>query len=596
MHGDHQEHQVAVRPRTRARRRVRAWLRLVLRRWSWPLIGIAVLGVLAVGYWGFSRYQPPDGATYPRLTRMYLSLQLFFLDGGNVSGPLPWQLEMARVAAPALAALAALRTAAAVARSQLDRSRIRRQRHHVVVAGVSDAGMRLSLELAQQGYHVVVVDESVTPAAANELRSAGALVLEADPCRVETLRTARVHRADRVVVFTPDDGRTVRVVAAARELLAGDAPGGVVACVAQLTDPDLCTVLNADELQRGAAARLRVDFLDPQAVGAAALLRRYPPRLSECSTVPTVMVIGGGDVACRVQVALARDSKAVPTDTPICLVGVRPEQLAERVARSPELSRFARLSASGDLGHALAEAGRPLVAYVCDQEEQEAVRHTIELRRALHGPSRVLVVRPDVTPLTRLLAHDGTDDGPAIQVVGLQDLAWRPELLLYGTAELLAQALHEIYLAHRSADQAGDDGDLSLRPWDELPDSLRASNRSHAAHIPVKLRAVDRILTPATPAAVPPFTPQEIECMSVLEHERWVDERWAAGWRPGPRDPIARTTPYLVPWGELPEEVRDKDRIFVRQLPELLASVGLQARPLRPAAAGGTATGVPAGQ
>jgi hypothetical protein len=54
-------------------------------------------------------------------------------------------------------------------------------------------------------------------------------------------------------------------------------------------------------------------------------------------------------------------------------------------------------------------------------------------------------------------------------------------------------------------------------------------------------------------------------------------ERRKAGWRPGPRDVLGRTTPYLVPWEQLSEEVRDKDRLFIRGLPRLLASVGLQA-------------------
>ncbi len=53
----------------------------------------------------------------------------------------------------------------------------------------------------------------------------------------------------------------------------------------------------------------------------------------------------------------------------------------------------------------------------------------------------------------------------------------------------------------------------------------------------------------------------------------------SSGLERGPRTSSARTTPYLVPWVALSEEVRDKDRLFVRGLPELLAAVGLQALP-----------------
>ena len=63
-----------------------------------------------------------------------------------------------------------------------------------------------------------------------------------------------------------------------------------------------------------------------------------------------------------------------------------------------------------------------------------------------------------------------------------------------------------------------------------------------------------------------------------------MDERTGSGSRPGPRDPERRTTPYLVPWDELSEDVRDYDRLFVRRLPRVLAALGLQI--LAPDAAG----------
>jgi hypothetical protein len=88
-------------------------------------------------------------------------------------------------------------------------------------------------------------------------------------------------------------------------------------------------------------------------------------------------------------------------------------------------------------------------------------------------------------------------------------------------------------------------------------------------------------------AAGRPFTDDEVEVMARLKHDRWVAERRRGGRRPGPRDPQRRTTPYLVPWEELAEEIREYDRLFVRQLPRLLASVGLEAHDSSPHRDGG---------
>lgn len=44
-----------------------------------------------------------------------------------------------------------------------------------------------------------------------------------------------------------------------------------------------------------------------------------------------------------------------------------------------------------------------------------------------------------------------------------------------------------------------------------------------------------------------------------------------------------RTSPYLVPWEELDEDVREVDRQFVRALPAVLADAGLVLRRTQPA-------------
>jgi hypothetical protein len=38
----------------------------------------------------------------------------------------------------------------------------------------------------------------------------------------------------------------------------------------------------------------------------------------------------------------------------------------------------------------------------------------------------------------------------------------------------------------------------------------------------------------------------------------------------------------LVPWQDLPPDVADWDRVFVREIPAMLASVGLQVIRVRP--------------
>ncbi len=62
-----------------------------------------------------------------------------------------------------------------------------------------------------------------------------------------------------------------------------------------------------------------------------------------------------------------------------------------------------------------------------------------------------------------------------------------------------------------------------------------------------------------------------------MEHGRWVVERLEDGWRLGAtRDVTKKTSPYLVPWSLLSDELKERDRTAVRTIPELLAQEGIE--------------------
>jgi hypothetical protein len=253
--------------------------------------------------------------------------------------------------------------------------------------------------------------------------------------------------------------------------------------------------------------------------------------------------------------------------------------------RHPEVARFLDLEPTADPVAALM-AGPSGVVYVCPDDDAAAISMTLRLRSALAGrPTRIVAVIARRAGVALLL--DGAPQaasGPSVFTFGLLDEACKPDLLLAGVTELLARALHQAYLDSTGRVQATSAAAAQTigaerRPWSELPERLRESNRDNAAHLAVKLAAIGDFIGPLVDwdRALQPFSPDEVETMARLEHGRWIEERTAAGWRPGPRDPDHRTTPFLVPWDELSEEMRERDRVFIREMPRLLASVGLQA-------------------
>lgn len=121
----------------------------------------------------------------------------------------------------------------------------------------------------------------------------------------------------------------------------------------------------------------------------------------------------------------------------------------------------------------------------------------------------------------------------------------------------------------------------SLVPWEELPDSLRDSSRRFADGIGPKLDATGYVALPnpliALDGTSGVFTDAEVETLARMEHDRWSADLRRDGWTHGPeKDPAARTHNSLIPWEELSEAEREKDREAVRELPGFLAAAGYE--------------------
>ena len=142
--------------------------------------------------------------------------------------------------------------------------------------------------------------------------------------------------------------------------------------------------------------------------------------------------------------------------------------------------------------------------------------------------------------------------------------------------EIVARAIHDDYVRNQRLDGQTVQTNPSMAPWERLPDTLRASNLDQAQDVRAKLAAVGCEIVPITTRDVVPavFTRGEVERLAEIEHDRWWREREAAGWTPGPRDVDAKRSPYLVPYEELPEDVKDYDRNTVRGIPAFVAHAG----------------------
>lgn len=151
-----------------------------------------------------------------------------------------------------------------------------------------------------------------------------------------------------------------------------------------------------------------------------------------------------------------------------------------------------------------------------------------------------------------------------------------PPQLTAELCEVIARGAHEAYRRNKAKARSEDE---SLQEWERLSETLRNSNRQQASHILEKLREIGCDVQPAARGPAEPFafTGPEIERLAEMEHGRWNAERLLDGWRFAPQRDVARKlSPHLIPWQDLPDDVKQWDRAAVREIPALLELVGLR--------------------
>jgi len=571
----------------------RPW-RLRLRHWlrgrRWPLIGLSWLVVLCLGFIGYTKHLAAAKEPMSAWDELYRAVQLFVLEGGQISERTIWEFEVARFLAPVVSGYTALQGIALLFSEQLARLWARFAKGHVIVCGLGGKGSRLARAFRANGWRVVAIDSNFGNPNVPLCRDRGVTVLGGDAASEEALRSANVAAASYLFAVCGDDGVNAEVAMRARALIAGR-PAGVLACYTHIVDLALCRLLREQYLAGPRTDSFRLEFFNIYESGSRALLASHP-------IVPAngkrahLLVVGMGDLGEGVVLQAAREWRESDTGMalPITVVDREAEaRVTSLQARFPYLAGVCQLrpceidvrSAAFQSGEFLRGDGSECpvtAAFVCLPSDALNVTSALSLHRqcTAAGQRPTIVARVNERGgLQTLLA-----DCEGVATFALLDETCRPEVLLRGINETLAQAIHEDYLRHEIAKGNELGSSEVLQPWSDLDDHYREANRAQADCLAERLAAFSYRIAPLTDweAERFEFGAEEIEGMSRMEHERWCADRRRNGWTDGERrDNKRRHHPDLVSWEELTEEAREKDRVMVRDLPAFLAKAGFQA-------------------
>lgn len=570
------------------------WRHTVLPRWRRvraPLIIVLGLVVLVLGTIGYQRAGAAAGVQ-SLIDAFFHAVKLFGLGGDTAPN---WEIEVARDIAPMLAGYAAVAGLVRLLREQFDLSIARMlMRDHTIVAGLGETGARLATAFREAGHDVVALERDITNPNVASVRERGVIVLFGSASDPELLSNTRPDRARNVIITCGTDGANLDVARVAQDLAQGRR--GTLTALVQLEDLDLWRILKAESVSRLESPGFRVEFFSVHASTASTLLDRHPPLEAEH---PHPCVIGLKGIGENVVLGIAglwRSRRPDPgARLPLTVAGPTAQADVQRLLeRHPEIARLCDLRVRpAEIGSAAFQRGDGLLdddgrssltqVYVLLEDDSQALAAAAALHKRpdMFDLPVVVVVLDDEAGIARLLQ---STSGPLAhaQAFGVMSAALTPQLALQSSTEFIARAKHGDYVTSERALGHTVQDNPSMAPWEDLPDSLRDSNRRFADGIGRKLDQAGLSIVPAPlidpDGPLPRLGDDDVEALARQEHDRWMNDLLRDGWRPtsGAKDALAKLHPMLIPWQELDEAERDKDRQPVLDLPRMLARAGYE--------------------
>ena len=530
---------------------------------------------------------------------IYLSLKLVHIKSEQVHTILDPSLQVIKYSAGMITFIAFVNTLLLIFQRQIRSIRLSIIRDHVVICGMGNKGALFTKAFYEDGYKVVVIDRFSHYKRFDQFRDLKLLFLVGDATQREVLRKARIHLARYLVVVCGDDMINAEIAVNARELAKGSR-NKVLTCLVHITNQQLCNLLKEQGIMNQMIESFRMEFFNIYESGARQLLKEFPAFDENVDdSWPHLLVVGLGPMGESLTVHAAMLWRIAHGKTkrklPITIVDKDADQKKEYL----EL-RYSQLNDYWDLTPVTLDYDSPqffegkyfiyeharsriTIAYVCMDQDSQSLSAALALFQHLrHEKVPIVVQMSRDAGLSALLQGEDSDRGSFanFHAFWLLDRKCRTDLLLYGTHEILAQAIHEDYVRIQKKQGKTVETNPSLAPWEELPENLKESNRRQADDIGKKLKAIHCDLENLTnwDAELFEFTPEEIEKMAMMEHQRWLSERKNEGWTYDSRakDLQRKTSPALVDWDKLPEDYKQNNRETVQSLPIFLARAGFQ--------------------
>ena len=600
-----------------------------LARHEWTLVGLLATLTFLVGCFGYAQMMTftDAGGPYTWWDAAYSSFRLFIFEGQDETAGWPVYMQVVRALAPLIVLYTAAKAVWNVVEEQVALYILLfHKRRFVVICGIGETGFRIARDYClNSNKRVVVVDNDPLNPLAAELKNYGAIVVCGNAMDPLVLLKSQVIYAKELFLCTSDDKANIAIAknaerltrrlsdtelsgleAIARKLepAVGDMPPDVsLRCFLCVDSPDIYEIFSVHSFFEINSSRFAIRLFNRRETIARNIFRICAPDLyyrpKSRADEPMHILFIGFEALVRemvLQAALTAHYTdfRLPHITVLCESNnkTRVERFRHRY---PHLDKTVDIhfvysdpmTITPETWQEMQTSTRFDVCYVAlrhDVESILAARRLNRLRR--HGglrPLNLVVCLNQQNFLAEIIDDDfdpismdklGLPDYEPIEYFEALDETISIDIIVNEALDAMARTLHNAYVNTQLASGGSSRHNASVIPWSDLPVHKKKANQHAAAHMDVKLRIANCVAT-SIDADEPPahFPPDDLmmELLAQLEHRRWMADKYLAGYSFGEtRDEDRMLHPDLIPWEELTEEDKEKDRANIRQIPQLL--------------------------
>lgn len=484
------------------------------------------------------------------------------------------------------------------------------KRGHVIVCGLNHHTSLIIRDLVKSGIKPVVIEADAKNMYLESCHVLGLITIIGPPSDPTILEKAAVKRANHVLSLGDIDEDNAEVALTCIQLVQKTRYPPLT-CTIQMINPMLYGIIRKHAFAARTGSPVKVEFFNQYALGARMLLDKYPPALLQDSATdpPAVIIVGAGLLGTSLATRIARTwyqaHKQDGRRLHLTLIDVHAERIKKGLLyQYPQAEKTCDLEALAlDVQSADFKNGgfldnpqfaKGFCAYICLDDDSLGLYAALTLNHHPAGKASRFIVRMDHnTSVAKLISDEqlGLDSIHNIFPVNMFELTATSSLILAGEEEILARAIHENYCGRERLKGGTRKTNPLLVSWDELGtmtlekdgiagEKYRESNRRQATFIWTKLSLAGCSVGPITDWDAPDtftFTAEETAILERLEHDRWMAEKLEGGWKYGPvRDDVKKLHPSIIPFDDLSEPEKVKDRDTIQQIPGLLSYIDFQ--------------------